>query len=222
MVRKPSVLLAFAICFNCSTSYAEPRKFDLQTAQSFDQVYEMMSKLDGRMSRLEQTDRLRIVAEEAAKNPKLIELAQYVANTIKQQKRPDQQEAFLLALSEMSCRVLQDGCALKTRLEDHESRLRELEREKDHPNEPTPPNPPPVPHVPPTWQVPVWRGSIDAIVLPRELCPNAVLLAQCVDKDFGDVTYHGNVFLNCHGKYVFVKHVKTAPHPMLLAKPVTP
>jgi hypothetical protein len=162
-----------------------------------------------------------LIDEKLQKNPDFAVNAASLADDIKDSKLPHQEQVFMQALADLACRTLHDDCELKTRLNEYEARLRELEREKSQPGEPPPLLPPPNTHSPPTWQVPMWPYSVDRIVLPQELSRNAALVAQCVDKFFGDVTYHGNVYLD-QGRYVFVRHNKTAPQPMILAKPVTP
>jgi hypothetical protein len=218
MATKLSFLFVCTFLFVPVASGEESRQLDLRTAEAFDQVFEMLGKLDGRMTKMERADKARIVAEEATKNPKVLELAAFISKTIKDQKHTDQQQAFVQALAEMACRTLQDGCELKSRLNEFEFRLRELERKQQNLNEPTPE---PMPHAPPRSQ-PVWSGRIDYITdRMNNLCPRAVLLAQCIDKEFadGDV-YHGNIYLDCHGRYVFVRHTKTTPDPYVVAKPI--
>jgi hypothetical protein len=216
-----------------STSYAQTRETDRQVAENFRKLWAWVDTLEGRQTADERDKQkeldeqralVKLIAEASVRNPSLLDVAKPLTEMLRSGRAGNQRAEFFRLIVLLSCANSDDNCELKRRVEDHERRLREMENKGLQPTptpapEVEPPRHSPRRHTPerqplPEYPIqPVWTGRIDLITDNRDaICPNASLIARCQNCSFGDGwIHHGDIFLNCRGEFVLLRHIPTYP-----------
>jgi hypothetical protein len=166
------------------------------------------------------------VARRLASHPDLAELVGREALNARRSGQTNQQQVFLLALVAVACKNFDDGCALRAEIAGIQLKDEEQDRRLDRLEQLTPGGPQrhggyyrgpadpiPAPDSAPREQPSsrIWRYGIDRIThLQGSLCPTAQLIERCVEVPVAGGYYHGDLYEDCSGRIVLVRHVKTA------------
>lgn len=165
------------------------------------------------------------VARRLASHPDLAALFGREVIRARRSGEKNQQLVFLNALIEIACKNFEDGCALKAEVEGIRQKNDEQDRRLDRleqlglgqpiPHEgyyrgpsdllPTPADPP---RQSPSTRI--WPYGVDRITHRKAtMCPTAYRIEKCVEVPTANGLYHGDLYEDCSGQIVLVRHVKT-------------
>lgn len=116
-------------------------------------------------------------------------------------KVANQKESFKDILLQMICENYEQDCETRNRVEALERRVDEFQNRHNVQK-------PISPSQPRSYMAPSDEYVVHRITSNRKsLCPNATLLAKCMDHRLADGrVYHGDLFLDCAGNQVLVQH----------------
>jgi hypothetical protein len=214
--RNAAVLAAVLLLGPVGFVSGQSDAVDARLARNQQQFRRNFDKLDGKVANLE--EKVRLLAESSVSHPELLKLVGPLADYYSH-AHGNQKAMLLEKIIELACQNNRDSCELKRRMAALERRLDELENQnlEPIPIEPTPVYPEPDHDpVPPARY---WDGTLDRITDRSDtLCLRAVLVRECVNYPFADGDlYHGNVYLDCRGHYVLVRHAPRSQYRSVIA-----